>query len=309
MAKSDFDKFFLNLPPFDRQSDFRQFWKKAIAEVKKIPLDTEIKKTRGGSSAFTVYDVTYRSFMKTQVHGKLFKPKKKKAKIVILVHDYNEPPRFDHGSLDQNTAYFFIELRGHALINKKRTEEELSPGYMIENILDRDTYYMKALYLDVLRSIDMLRLIADLDCSQIGIIGKGTGAAAAVFTAAHSQRVSALALETPAFCNLPQSQNLSTGPAATEINEFIAATKAKRKLIKTNLTYFDSLNFSDMISCPALVTVGFKDTDAPPQCVFSLFNHLLTEKTIEVYPDSGHDGGGTIQEKKSIEWTSQILNR
>ncbi len=309
MAKSDFDKFFLNLPPFDRQADFKQFWKKAIAEVKKIPLDTEIRKTRGGSSSFTVYDVTYRSFMKSQIHGKLYKPKTKKAKVVILVHDYNELPRYDHGSLDPDTAYFIIELRGHGVISKKTSEEEASPGYMIENILDRDTYYMKALFLDVLRSIDMLRLITDLDCSNIGIIGKGTGAAAAIFAAAHSPRVSALALETPAFCNLPQSQNLSTGHAATEINEFISITKAKRKLIKTNLTYFDSLNFSDMVSCPALVTVGFKDTDAPPQCVFSLFNHLLTEKTIEVYPDNGHDGGGTVQEKKSIKWITEVLNR
>ncbi len=308
MAKSDFDKFFLNLPPFDRENDFDQFWKKSTSEIKKIPLEAEVKKTRGGSTAFTVFDVTYHSFMKTQIHGKLFKPKKKKPKVTIIIHDYNEAPLYRHSHLDQDTAYFFLELRGHGVLSTENQEEQRSPGYMIENIFDRDTYYMKAIYLDALRSVDMLRLIPDLDCSSIGVIGKGLGAAAALFTAVYSDRVSALVMETPGFCYLPMNQNLSTGAAAAEINEFVATTKAKRKLIKTNLTYFDALNFSDKVTCPVLVTVGFKDTIAPPGCVFSFFNHLLTEKTIEVYPDGGHDCGGDKQDKKTIKWISNIIN-
>lgn len=215
--------------------------------------------------------------MKTQIHGKLFKPKKKKPKVTIIIHDYNEAPLYRHSHLDQDTAYFFLELRGHGVLSTENQEEQRSPGYMIENIFDRDTYYMKAIYLDALRSVDMLRLIPDLDCSSIGVIGKGLGAAAALFTAVYSDRVSALVMETPGFCYLPMNQNLSTGAAAAEINEFVATTKAKRKLIKTNLTYFDALNFSDKVTCPVLVTVGFKDTIAPLD-VSSAFSIISSRK-------------------------------
>ncbi len=308
MAQSDFDKFFLNLPPFDREKDFDRFWKKATEEIKKIPLDAEVKKTRGGAAAYTLFDVTFHSFMKTQVRGKLYKPKIKKPCVVIIVHDYNEPPRYEQSHLDHDTAYFFIELRGHgSLAPKVVGEEEKTPGYMIENILDKDTYYLKALYLDVLRSIDMLRLISDLDCSRMGIIGRGLGASAALFAAVYSDRVMALAMDSPSFCYLTLSQNISTGAAAEEINDFISRTRGKKNQIKTTLSYFDALNFSDKVKCPVLVSAGFKDTISPPACTFSLFNHLLTEKTIEVYPDAGHEGGGEKQFKKTIRWVTEQL--
>jgi cephalosporin-C deacetylase-like acetyl esterase len=178
---------------------------------------------------------------------------------------------------------------------------------MIEHILDINTYYVKAAFLDVYRSIDVLRLNKDLDCSIIGLLGKGFGAAAALFTGAFSDRVKALVLETPSFSYLPLGQNISTGDAAEEINEFISSRKGKKKVVKDNLTYFDAINFSDRISQPVLATVGLKDTISPPQCVFALFNHLECEKTIEVYPEEGNEAGGTEQFKKSLQWLGERM--
>ncbi|HQL83535.1 MAG TPA: acetylxylan esterase, partial [Spirochaetota bacterium] len=108
--------------------------------------------------------------------------------------------------------------------------------------------------------------------------------------------------------HLPLSQNLSVSDAAIEINEFVAALKSRKKQVKDNLTYFDALNFSDRIECPVLATVGFKDSIAPPECVFSLFNHILSEKTIEVFPEEGNTAGGNEQFKKSIGWLSARIN-
>ncbi|HDP80454.1 MAG TPA: acetylesterase, partial [Spirochaetes bacterium] len=170
-----------------------------------------------------------------------------------------------------------------------------------------DSYYLKALYLDALRVIDVLRLRSDLDCGGVGIIGKGLGAAAAVFAAAHSPRVRALVLDTPSFCYLPLNQNHSTSDTAREINEYIAAHRTRKSAVKKNLTYFDALNFSDMIDVPVMATVGFKDTLSPPQCVFALFNHLICDKTIEVYPDEGNSAGGENQFRKSVAWLKKNL--
>ena len=69
-----------------------------------------------------------------------------------------------------------------------------------------------------------------------------------------------------------------------------------------NFCGIDSKLFSDKITCPVLTTVGFKDNYSPPKCVFSLFNHLLCEKLIEVYPDEGNEAGGKKQLKKSLQW-------
>jgi cephalosporin-C deacetylase-like acetyl esterase len=200
-----------------------------------------------------------------------------------------------------------MSLRGHHMLGKQNDEQRQLPGFMVENIIEAENYYLKGVYLDAYRAIDALRLNEGLDCSVIGILGKGLGAAAAVFAAANSARVGALALETPSFCYLELGQNLSTGDMAEEINQYLAQHRNRKKQVKKNLSYYDALNFSDRVQVPVLLTVGFKDTISPPSCVFALFNHLLCDKTIEVYPEKGNEAGEESQYKKSLQWIKEIL--
>jgi len=311
MTSGNFDKYFLNLPPPDKKNDFDRFWDNAIQEIKKIPLETGMtKNTKKTCPGFISYGVSFKGFTKTTVNGELLMPKgKPKPKPIIHIHDYNSIYPYPWQILNNSTAHFLINLRGHhdMIAAQERPEDYRSPGYMIENILDKDTYYVKAIFLDVYRSIDMLRLVPELNCSSIGIIGKGLGAAAAIFAAVNSERVAALVLDTPSFCYLSLSQNISSSDAANEINEFATAVKSRKKQIKDTLTYFDALNLADKVRCPVLTTVGFKDTISPPECVFGLFNHLQCEKTIEVYPDEGNSAGGEAQFKKSVAWLVEKL--
>jgi cephalosporin-C deacetylase len=305
MALVNFDKYFMNLPPFDRQEDFQSFWEKSITAVRKIPLESSIQKTKKAGGPFAFFDLNFRSFMKTHVGGTLLRPRDEERPPVILVlHDYNRLKPVNHSLLDHRCAYFFLTMRGHILRAKEDEigEQPESPGYLTENILDRETYYIRAIYLDALRSIDMLRLMADLDCSRIGIMGKGLGAAAGIFASIYSERTAALVLDSPSFCNLTLSQNISTGEAAREINGFISGEKSLKKKVKQTDSYYDALNFSDMITCPVMAVSGLRDTEAPAECVFGLFNHLLCEKTVEVYPEDDNNAGGDAQFRKSVSW-------
>jgi len=305
-----FDRYFLHLPPLNKEKDFNTFWDKAIAELKKIPIEPVLKKDpKSSTHRFTAYEAHFTGYIKTRIGGHILIPNgKDKPRVIIHIHDYNKPVSISQNFLDDSSAYFFLTLRGHDVLPKIQADTPQSPGYVIENILDRDTYYAKAVYLDVLRSIDMLRLVADVNCSSIGMMGTGFGAAAALFSAAYSDRVMALVLDAPSFCYLSLSQNISTNEATGEINEFIASRKSRKKEIKRNLSYFDALNFSDRITCPVLAVTGFKDTVSPPECVFALFNHLLAEKTVEVYPDEGYGAGGEQQLRKSIGWLTRRIN-
>ncbi len=308
MAQKSFEKYFLHLPQLVREENFYEFWKNSLIDQKRISLNPEFTQdNRKSGDRFSVYNVTYRGFLRTKITGELFIPvKSKKPRVIIHIHDYNNIKRFKQTYLDSTVAYFFITLRGHndLIITD---EQQSTPGFMIEHILDIETYYVKAVYLDVYRAADAMRLNPLLDCSSIGMMGKGLGAAAALFTSAFSKRVKALVLDTPSFCYLQMSQNLSTSDAANEINEYVSTVRSKKNQIKKNLSYFDMLNFTDRIKCPVLATVGLKDTISPPECIFALFNHLKCEKTIEVYPDDGHDAGGKLQFRKSIKWLIDLI--
>jgi cephalosporin-C deacetylase len=303
-VSNDFDRFFLQLPPFDRKNDFNQFWNDSISELKKIPIEPRFEKNKKKSTAkFEFFDVSFKGFGRSTVTGELYYPTElAKSKVIIIIHDYNKNFTYNNNYLKGGYAYFFLKLRGHDLLEDKPLEEAGSPGYIVDNILDKGNYYVKGIFLDALRVIDVLRLNRRFDCSKIGIIGKGLGAAMAIFTAAFSERVKAVVLDTPSFCFLPLYQNLSSCDATNEINQFIANHRNKKNQVKKNLTYFDAINFADMVTSSILTIVGFKDTASPPECVFALFNHLLTDKTVEVYPDDGNSAGGEEQFKKSLKW-------
>src|SRR4030042_2343610 len=126
MPLSNFDRYFLNLPPPDKKSDFDQFWEKSIAEIKKIPLETElIKNARKTSHRFTSYDVSYKGYTKSTVTGELLVPRDTpKPKVIIHIHDYNSIVHYPQQLLDATMAYFFIPMRGHANIIRSPDSEE-----------------------------------------------------------------------------------------------------------------------------------------------------------------------------------------
>lgn len=312
---NDFDRFFLNLPPFDKEKDFRSFWEQAFAELKRIPIEPAVEKRNPQSSGkYEIFDTVFTGYGKYKVKGELYLPvnNSKKPKVIIFIHDYNDFLKPGEDTLEPDLAFFFIQLRGHESsfrnsVYNNNKEERKSPGFMIENIIEKNDYYVKSIYLDVFRSVDFLRLNDKLECGSIGLIGKGLGGAAAVFTAAYSNRIKSLVLNSPSFCYLELNQNISKSDATNEINSFLLNNKSKRKIIKKNLSYFDAINHSDKINIPVLVTVGLRDTFSPPECTFALFNHFICEKTVEVYPEDDHIAGGEDQLKKSMIWSKEIL--
>ncbi len=307
---NDFDSYFSQLPPFDREKDFHAFWDRSIRELRDVPMETAVEPNkRRLKQRFKHFDVGFKGANKSRTSGILLVPEKmERPRVIIFFHDYFRPNHFLDFELDPSVAYFFLGLKGHDILSfEEDGEERATPGYMTDNILDIESYYVREVYLDAYRSIDMLRLRTFLDCSSIGVMGKGFGAAMALFAAAYSGRVKALFLDTPSFIYLPVGQNISKNDAAMEINGYIERHRAKSRQVKKNLTYFDALNFADAVTCPTTVTAGFKDAFSPPRCIFALFNHMLCDKTMEVYPDQGNEAGGEKQFRKTLEWMIDIV--
>ncbi|MBN2770815.1 MAG: acetylxylan esterase [Spirochaetes bacterium] len=312
----NFDKYFANFPQMERETDFDFFWKNSLIDLKRIAIEpVSHENTRLSSPRFTVMDIAYKSFGKTAVQARLYMPKKRKhPRPVIIIHDYLEATAFKGYKLETDFAYLFLTLRGHQILkgidfhNQKKGFEVESPGYMIENIMDPENYYLKGVYLDCYRAIDLLRLYKDIDCSSIGVIGKGIGGAAAAFCASSSKRISAVVLDSLSFADLPKSQNLAEGPVTTEINDFVSSARGKRKILRRNLSYFDAVHFCDRFETPLLMTTGIKSVTAPAECIFSFFNASVScDKTMEIYPDDGESAGGAHQFKKSLSWLKKMV--
>lgn len=308
--KNDFDRLYMTYPVQDIQPDFRSFWERTMQEAKTIPMKTTRKSIGHARHGYQQYLISYHSLFNYIVSAQLYIPEKhEKPKVIVLIGDYNHFKSFTGQKLESGVAYFIIELRGHSELPQQESKENepVSLNLMTSNILDADAYYLRGVYMDVLRGIDALRLQKDVDCSSIGILGEGLGAAAAIFAAANSSRITALIVDSPAFVDLVTYQNKSQSMAAMEINNYISENSNKKHKIKQNLTYFDALNFTYDISQPVLTIIGLEDKESPPECSFAFFNYLLSDKTMSLYPDKGFLPGDKEQFQKNLQWLKKRI--
>ncbi|PJZ70570.1 acetylesterase [Leptospira perolatii] len=314
-----FDECFQTYPPFSPPADLEEFWSESIKELKGFPIKNQTKALlKGTILKETIYDISFQSYRGITLTGSLVIPRKRgDLPVIAYFHDYaKDRPQIMKGFTEAGIAQLILDLRGHAsqLIRPVLKEGEIpdpdwTPGYFRSGLDNRDSFFLKGMYLDVLRTIEFIRLTDGIDGDKIILAGKSLGASLALFGAAFSSRVKALILETPNFCHIDDNQ-LKLGMSWTkEINDQLANSKSKKSAYKKNLSYFDSLYFAKKIKIPTMVSVGMEDRVSHPKSVFALFNHLVCDKRMQVYPTEGNHAGiiGDKQNSVNLEFAKEIL--
>ncbi len=329
--KVSFDECFQTFPAIQAPEDLDKFWQKALLALKKIPLDPKqrlvLSKSLGRESRS---EVSFQSFGSHRLQGLLSIPRRRgKIPIVISFHDYHQPPlEMDRAFTAEGLAHLAVRLRGHEVVaptpppagtpgaptdRPPGTESTAGfPSSLYETGLDPvETSYPFACYLDALRCVDFLRLQKGLDSGRIGLLGRGFGAAQAVFLAARlKDSVRAVALERPGFVWLPGWLEDAGGDLGEEARAVLGNGSARAKgRAKKALAYVDPLNWAEGIESPVLTAVCLEDEINPPRPGFGFFNRLQTEKAMELYPDENADPGGREQQKKSLKFLAEFLQK
>ena len=48
------------------------------------------------------------------------------------------------------------------------------------------------------------------------------------------------------------------------------------------------------------------DDVCPPSSIYGAYNNYAGEKTIESYSFNNHEGGGTVQEGRQVDWLAKL---
>ncbi|MEQ9365836.1 MAG: acetylxylan esterase, partial [Leptospirales bacterium] len=229
--KVSFDECFQTFPPINAPADLDRYWNKALLQLKKAPVDARarllISKSLGRESRS---EVSFAGYDHTRIEGIFSVPRTRgKVPAIISFHDYHETaPNLDGSSRQEGLAHLSVYLRGHgpavtapespaaqgdgargtpggaqAGLSVRGAQGPLTqlPSHFRKHGLDPlEDSYVYSCYLDAIRCVDFLRLQKGIDASRIGLVGRGFGAALAVFTAAlMKDNVAALVLDRPGF--------------------------------------------------------------------------------------------------------------
>ncbi len=308
-----FDECFQTFPELKPPSDLEPFWKNAEGELRQIPVDGNqkliLKKSLGWESTS---EVNFQSLGGEKIRGQLSIPRKRgNVPAVISFHDYHNEIEAGREFTDQGLAHLAIRLRGHEPAEARgpqEPEQVAIPHFQQSGLASPEKSYPYACFLDALRAVDFLRLQKGIDTDRIGVIGRGFGAALAVFAAFHREQVRALALEQMGFTWLLDWAREAQADYAEEIR-FLTGKNARNRLkARKSLEYFDVLNYAEELKQPVLAFIVLDDARNPARAAFAFFNHLKSEKTMELFPETGDlPPAGEIR-KKSVNFLAEILN-
>ncbi len=271
-------------PSLTRQPDFDAFWAETLAALADVDPQFEMtRKAEGDTETHELYEVKMRSFGNVRVGGWYEKPRARGTFPALLCL-----PGYTGSMAPTKTsdpiAVLSFNIRGHG-----NSQEDVpgEPGdFWVRGLDDKEGYFYQGAYADCVRAVDFLVSRPEVDENRIAVTGGSQGGGLSFAAAALDKRISLCAPDIPFLCNWEKYFKASDWP---EMEQWIAAEphRSWESVLRT-VSYFDTMNMADRITCPVFLGLGLQDPVCPAATIFAAYNRLAAPKSYRVYPNAEH---------------------
>ncbi len=267
-----------------KQNDFDEFWQQTLEDLAAVAPEFALKENRDlATDTHDVFEVSMKSLGNVRVRGWYERPKlagKHPALLRVPGYGGNMRPT----GRTETIAILSFNPRGHG--NSQDDVPGKPQDYWIRGLDDKQGYFYQGAYADCVRAVDFLASRSEVDADFIGVTGGSQGGGLSLATAGLDPRIAVCAPDIAFLCNWERYFKTSKWP---EMDNWIADGQDRtwESTLRT-MSYFDTLNFTDRISCPTLFSVGLQDGVCPPVTIFAVYNQLAGPKQYRVYPHTRH---------------------
>ena len=223
-----------------------------------------------------------------EVQGYLTMPAKasKKNTMPVLVHymGYGSKPWHAEPYEGMNRIEFVLSTRGQGLNEPANEYGE----WALYGLGDRDQYYYRGAYMDLIRAIDFVCSLPEVDTRYIFAEGGSQGGAFTLVACSLDGRIRAAAPWIPFLNDFPDYFKIEHWPGDVLVKKQHELGLSDADLYKM-LSYFDVKNFTRRITCPIMMGIGLQDPTCPPHTNFAGYNLITSQKQFVIYPECKHD--------------------
>jgi cephalosporin-C deacetylase-like acetyl esterase len=292
-----------NIKPTQTEpGDFELYWESGKAELAAIPLEAErTPLPEYCTDTVAVYHVRIRTLAtglmahryKAHVYGILCEPKAPgKYPAVLRVPGAGIARRVPVNTALAARGFITLGIGIHGLpVNlPKEVYEDLDAGalrdYRNLNLDNRDAYYYRRVYLGCVRANDYLVSLSNFDGKNLLVTGGSQGGMLTIVTAALDPRVTALAAQFPAYCDVTGYLH---GRAGGWPHMFAPGSAQLGNPAKVETTaYYDVVNFAKRIAVPGHYAWGYNDETCPPTSIYAAYNKITAPKALTLDVAAGH---------------------
>ena len=309
------------IKPYTQEpQDFRSFWQKNVEELKQVPMSytKELYKDYCTDKIDCYLVKLQIDKMGHSMYGFLFYPKNAqpgKHPVVLCppgagIKTIKDPMRNKYYA-ENGFVRFEVEIHGLDPRISSETFGEISRafndrngGYLANGLENKDIYYMKHVYVGLVRCIDFLTSLPEWDGKNIAVQGGSQGGALAIIAAGLDNRVTQCVANHPALSDMAgYAAKGGTGgyPHFCRQPQILS-----NKDCLNTLAYFDVVNFARYVKAPTYLTWGYNDVTCPPTTSYAVWNTLKCTKESLLTPINEH-WTTTETNRGQMEWIKAHL--
>lgn len=307
--------------PFTKEpDDFKQFWDNSIKEMRRTPLSYTVEPAPEYCT-----DKISCSLVKLRLNGQgqsvyayLFTPRNAapgSCPVVLCppgagIKTIKEPLRHKYYA-ENGCIRMEMEIHGldprmpkEAFNDISKAFNERENGYLTNGLDNRDNYYMKRVYLALVRCIDFLTQQPGWDGRNVTVQGGSQGGALAIVAAGLDSRVTQCIANHPALSDMAAYSDGRTGgyPHLNRTEGMLTPGKIR------TLAYYDVVNFARHVKADTYMTWGYNDDTCPPTTSYAVWNTLTCPKEALITPINEHWTSDDT-EKGQMEWMLKRLRK
>lgn len=309
------------IKPYTQEpQDFRSFWQKNVEELKQVPMSytKELYKDYCTDKIDCYLVKLQIDNMGHSMYGFLFYPKNAqpgKHPVVLCppgagIKTIKDPMRNKYYA-ENGFVRFEVEIHGFDPRISSETFGEISRafndrngGYLANGLENKDIYYMKHVYVGLVRCIDFLTSLPEWDGKNVAVQGGSQGGALSIIAAGLDSRVTQCVANHPALSDMAgYAAKGGTGgyPHFCRQPQILS-----NKDCLNTLAYFDVVNFARYVKAPTYLTWGYNDVTCPPTTSYAVWNTLKCTKESLLTPINEH-WTTTETNRGQMEWIKAHL--
>ncbi|GAA1485974.1 acetylxylan esterase [Brachybacterium fresconis] len=310
-------------PVLDEPDDLEDFWAGTLSRARTHDPLLEVTAESNGLSLIETFDVTFAGHDGAPIHAWYNRPADAgpDRPVVVEYIGYGGGRGEPLERLSWAAAGY-----GHLLMDTRGQGSSASPGHtadpagsgpaapgsLTRGIDSPETSYITRLMTDAARAVDAARALPGAD-GRVAVAGASQGGGLALAAAGLVPDVDAVISNVPFLTHMRRAVDLVDTDPYQEIVRYLAIHRDAAEQVLRTLSYVDALHLGRRATAPALFSVGLRDMICPPSAVFAAHNlygsagPTAPEREIIVYPFNHHEGGGSLQQRRQLDWLHERL--
>ena len=282
-------------------SDIDEYWERAIAEMKATDSKVELIPAEFQVPFAECFDLFFTGVKGARVHAKYLRPKQieEKHPAILQFHGYSGNcgdwnDKLNYVALGYSVAALDCRGQGGKSEDVGGVKGNTFNGHIIRGLdQSADDLLFRQIFLDTAQLARIVMDMPEVDETRVGAMGGSQGGALTLACAALEPGVKKLAPVYPFLCDYKRVWDMDLAKEAyAELKNYFRQFDPRHEReeeIFRKLGYIDLQNLVKRIQGEVFMNVGLMDSVCPPSTQFAAYNKINAKKTMDIYPDFGHE--------------------